>query len=360
MSPNAKKFAIASSLLVVALIAAAALKFRTPETEAPPADTPPPAKELTPDAALARIGAQECEEILKFLSSDELEGRMSGKKGNVAAAEFIIGRLRNAGLQTATQQFEIKRANPGPKNEQGDEFTKNVYAWIEGGELKDEIVVVGAHFDHIGYGPRYSRSKAVAVHNGADDNASGTAAVLQIARAMSGLRPKRTIVFQFYSAEEMGLIGSRFYCNNPTFPAGAPDIRKHVAMINLDMVGHLKAEKHQVSIPEGVDMKSATEALSNKYKFSKRVTRSGSGGSDHASFYNKKVPVAFIHTGTHKYYHTPEDDIETINVSGVAEIARYAFELAWILANDEKPSFDDKSFREMPYTHDHGHQEVGF
>lgn len=346
-----KKFIAAVSLLSVLLIASVVIKTKRQKAD-PPA--PPPVKKLTLEDALARINQKECEESLAFLSSDELEGRMSGKKGNVTAAEYISKRLKDAGLETTTQEFKIKRVNPGPKNEEGDDFTRNVYAWIEGGELKDEIVVVGAHFDHIGYGPQYSRGKSTGIHNGADDNASGTAAVLQVARAMSGLKPKRTIVFQFYSAEEMGLIGSRFYCDNPLFPMGSPDIRKHVAMVNLDMVGHLKTDQYQVSIPEGVDMKASIAALSGKYSFASKVTRGGTGGSDHASFYNKKVPIAFIHTGTHKYYHTPEDDIGTLNIPGVTEISRYTFELVWMLANDEKPSFDEASFREMPYTHDHG------
>lgn len=341
------------SVLIVSVVV-----FKSKHTLTPPYSPPPapssPRKEPTLEEALSRINEQDCTRNLEYLSSDELEGRMSGKKGNVTAAEYILRELEEYGLRTTTQEFKIQRANPGPKDEQGDDFTRNIYAWIDGGELKDEIVVIGAHFDHIGYGPKYSRSSSTAIHNGADDNASGTVAVLEVAKAMSGLRPSRTIVFQFYSAEEMGLLGSRFYCNNPIFPVGDPDIKKHVAMVNLDMVGHLKTEQYQVSIPDGIDMQESVNELSGKYKFATRVSSRGTGGSDHASFYNKKIPVVFIHTGTHKYYHTPDDDLKTLNMPGVVEISKYTFELVWRLANLKKPSFDESSFKEMPYTHDHG------
>lgn len=343
-----KKLAIFLSLLVL-ILAVVSLKIK----KQPPAFKPE-INQPTFNDALSSINEKECLENLAYLSSDELEGRMSGKKGNVAAAEYIIRKLDEYGLRTTTQQFKISRTNAGPNGESGDDFTRNVYGWVDGGEIKNEIVVVGAHFDHIGYGPKYSRSKSVAVHNGADDNASGTVAVLAIAKAMAKLKPARTVVFQFYSAEEMGLLGSRFYCNNPIFPIEAPDIRKHVAMVNLDMVGHLKSERFMVSTPEGVSMQPIINTLSERYQFAGSITGRGAGGSDHASFYNKKIPVAFIHTGTHKYYHTPEDDISTLNVPGIVQISKYAFELSWLLANEGRPEFNENSFEEMPYTHDHG------
>ena len=331
-----------------------AVAVRTKRNASPPAINQPEVNRPTLEEAISSISEKDCVDSLAYLSSDELEGRMSGKKGNVASAEYILRKLEEYGLRTTTQQFKIPRTNAGPKSESGDDFTRNVYGWVDGNELKNEIVVVGAHFDHIGYGPKYSRSRSIAVHNGADDNASGTVAVLAIAKAMAKLKPARTVVFQFYSAEEMGLIGSRFYCDNPIFPIEAPDIKKHVAMVNLDMVGHLKTDQFRVSIPEGVSMQPIINGLSERYQFARKVTGRGTGGSDHASFYNKKIPVAFIHTGTHKYYHTPEDDISTLNIPGIVEISKYAFELSWLLANEGKPEFDENSFEEMPYTHDHG------
>lgn len=316
----------------------------------------PPIKKPEFNECVLDITKESCRVKLEYLASDELEGRMSGKKGNILAANFIKKNLENLGLKTKTQKFKIKRTNPGPNNEIGNDYTENVYASIIGSELPDEIVVIGAHFDHIGYGPRYSRGGGLSIHNGADDNASGTVAVMEVAKVICKLKPKRTILFQFYSAEEMGLLGSRYYCENPLYPESDPDISKHVAMINLDMVGHLRSSKYKVSVPDSApDIKEIIEKLGQKYDFAKNITGRGTGGSDHASFYNKKIPVAFIHTGSHKHYHTPFDDVETLNIEGIAKVAKYAAELVWLIANDiKKPEFNEAKFEEMPYTHDHG------
>jgi acetylornithine deacetylase/succinyl-diaminopimelate desuccinylase-like protein len=160
------------------------------------------------EEALNSIDANELKKDLEYLASDELEGRMSGKKGNVVAADFIKKKYESFELGTIYHKFNIERLNSGPKNESGDGFTQNIYAWVDGNDpaLKDEIIVIGAHMDHIGYGPSMSRSRRIAIHPGADDNASGTVATMQIAKAFSLLKDKvkRTVVFQSYSAEERG------------------------------------------------------------------------------------------------------------------------------------------------------------
>lgn len=351
------------------------LASRQPEEQQPPQIVQPvpptippvePPKEYTFDDALKSISVDELKKNLTYLASDELEGRMSGKKGNITAFDFIKKEYEKYGLPTMYHKFSIQRMNPGPQNETGDDFTQNCYAWIEGTDpvLKDEIVVIGAHGDHIGYGPRMSRSSKIAVHNGADDNGTGTVALLQVAKAFSMLKGKvrRTVVFQSYSAEEMGLIGSKFYCNNPVFPQNTPSISKHIAMINLDMVGYLGRGQYFAGFDHSassVDLNGIITELNGKYSFAKQITSRGSGGSDHAPFYNKKVPVAFLHTGLHPYYHTPEDDVERINFDGLQKVSTYAFELAWKVAQaDLRPQFNYEAFKEMPYTHDHGHGEV--
>jgi Zn-dependent M28 family amino/carboxypeptidase len=314
-------------------------------------ESKPEIKEYTFEDAINSIKLEDCKRTMGYLASDELEGRMSGKKGNVLAAEFIKKELENYGLKTINQKFSIKRTNNGPKKEVGNDYTENVYGYIIGRDLPNEVVVVGAHFDHIGYGPRYSRVNKVDIHNGADDNASGTVAVLEVAEAFARLNPKRTVVFQFYSAEEMGLIGSRYYCDNPTFPLNSPNIQNHVAMINLDMVGHLDS-KFIVSQPRGLNLFAVVDELSESYPFAKKVLAKR-GGSDHVSFNNKKIPTLFIHTGSHKHYHTPTDDIETINFKGLEQIAKYTFELTWNLSNKDKPDAKEALFEILPYTHDH-------
>jgi hypothetical protein len=343
-----------------------------PPKVSPPIDvgTPiPEPKEYTLEEAIQAIDRPELEKDLRYLASDELEGRMSGKKGNVLAAKYIKDKFESFGLKTMYHKFKINRVNPGPKNEAGDSFTQNIYGWLEGNDpaLKDEIVVVGAHMDHIGYGPSMSRSpRRREVHHGADDNASGTVALMQIAEACSMLKGKnkRTIVFQAYSAEEMGLIGARFYCNNPIFPLDNPSIRKHVAMINMDMVGYLNKGVYFAGFHAGdssIDLGRIINDLNNKYSFARKITSRGSGGSDHACFYNKRVPVAFLHTGGHPYYHTPDDTADRINFDGIEKVARYAFELSWRVCQAEaRLVFNHEDFKPMEYVHDHGHKGVPF
>ena len=204
-----------------------------------------PAKpEVKYQDALNLIDSSKIKNNLEYLTSPELEGRMSGKNGNVIAAEFIKEEFEACGLITRYHKFGITRMNNGPKNEAGYNFTQNVYGMLEGSDpqFKEEIVIVGAHMDHIGYGPKMSRTPyQQKIHPGADDNASGTAVLIELAKAFSKLttKPKRTIVFQAYSAEEMGLLGSRFYCDNPLYPLNNPRIDKHIFMLNMDMVGRL-------------------------------------------------------------------------------------------------------------------------
>jgi hypothetical protein len=329
---------------------------------------PEPPREYTLEEAVASINEEDLKKDLYYLASQELEGRMSGKKGNIVAADYIKKKYESFGLDTMYDKFSIRRMNPGPNNETGDDFTQNIYAWIEGSDpvLKNEIVVVGAHMDHIGYGPSMSRSGGGKVHPGADDNASGTVALMQIAKAFSMLKGKvkRTVVFQSYSAEEMGLIGARHYCDNPSFPKDNPSIRSHVAMINMDMVGYLGKGMYFAGFHEGnssVDLRAYINELNGKYSFARQITSQGSGGSDHACFYNKRVPVAFMHTGGHPHYHTPTDTPDRINYEGIEKVAKYTFELAHKVANAPvRVSFNYGGWQPMDYTHDHGHPEIPF
>jgi len=358
---------IAITLGILALIVyiSKAPKF-TEDPATPPIivnnDQNPP-KEYSYEDAIASIKESELKNNLEYLSSRELEGRMSGKKGNVIAAEYIKKTYEGYGLSTMYHKFNIQRMNPGPKNEIGNNFTQNIYAWLEGNDpaVKDEVVVIGAHMDHIGYGPQMSLSGKIDVHPGADDNASGTVALLEIAQAFALLKGKnkRTVVFQSYSAEEMGLIGSQYYCNNPVFPKGRPSISKHIFMLNMDMVGYLGKGQYQAAFSaeeSSADISKIISELEGKYSFAKGITSREGDGSDHASFYNKKIPIAFLHTGLHDYYHTPEDTANKINYQGVEKVAKYGFELTWkVVQSNMPPKFNYGGFRPMEYIHDHGH-----
>jgi hypothetical protein len=219
---------------------------------------------------------------------------------------------------------------------------RDVVARLEGSDpaLKDEVVVIGAHYDHIGLGHfgALDPDAEGQIHNGADDNASGTAGLLEIAQAFgrSGQRPKRTVLFVAFSGEERGLLGSEYFCAHPTVP-----IDHVVAMINLDMIGRLRDDKLEVggvgTSPGFRDL--ATEALAAQHltaAFDARV----SNDSDHASFYAAKVPVLFFFTGMHADYHRATDDVEKINGDGAARVARAAYLCADRLANaDARPQY---------------------
>jgi hypothetical protein len=311
--------------------------------------------------ALEKINSDSAKKTVEYLASDELEGRMSGKKGNVLAAEFIKNKFDELGYNTQYQKFKIRRLNSGPKNEIGDDFTQNVCAWRIGKveNRKKEIVVVGAHMDHIGYGPKMSMApNKIKIHPGADDNASGTAALLEIAKGFSNMNNKRTILFIAFSAEEMGLLGSEFYVENPILPANDPNIKSHIFMLNMDMVGYLTKGKIKTSFENqesSINITKYIGELSDKYSFAKNITTRSGGGSDHAVFYNKRVPIAFLHTGGHNYYHTPLDTPDKLNYDGIEKISKYALELVWKVCEEERtPVFNNSGFRPVPTDHDHG------
>lgn len=226
---------------------------------------------------------------------------------------------------------------------------KNIVAVVEGaGPLAKETVIVGAHYDHLGYGGRGSRAGTTGkkeIHHGADDNASGTTAVLELARRIAQIpeRQGRRIVFITFSAEEMGLLGSRHYCNKePLFP-----LKDTVAMVNLDMVGRMSADpktKKDKLIVEGLGTSKGFEGLIDKlngnpgFQLSKK--KGGTGPSDHDSFYRKEIPVFFFWTGMHKDYHKPSDTADRINVPGMKRVADLAEQVILSLAKTpERPQY---------------------
>ena len=216
---------------------------------------------------------------------------------------------------------------------------KNVVGVLEGeGPLAEETIVIGAHYDHLGYGPLGSRKPIPrAIHNGADDNASGTAAIMELARRFSqrDAKPARRMVFIGFSAEERGLIGSNFYVSNPLFP-----LEKTVAMMNFDMIGRLGPNGLNVG---GVATAKEFAGLAEKANADEQLklkTLPTMGGSDHARFYGKGIPVIAFFTGLTKEYHTPADKFETINVDGVVQTIDYAERfLDSVIALEKRPQY---------------------
>ncbi|HYK01141.1 MAG TPA: M28 family peptidase [Thermoanaerobaculia bacterium] len=214
---------------------------------------------------------------------------------------------------------------------------QNVGGVIRGrGKLADEVVVVGAHYDHLGYGGKGSvRPNDTGIHNGADDNASGTAAVLVAARRLHSLLndvpDRRTIVLALFSAEEMGLGGSSYFVANPPVP-----LSNIVSMINLDMVGALRDEKVMAFGTESAaEWKPLVDRHAADLKLAVTSSGDGYGPSDQTSFYAKQIPVVHFFTGSHERYHTPDDDADAVNFEGAARVAELTARVAASLARAE-------------------------
>jgi len=213
----------------------------------------------------------------------------------------------------------------------------NVVGYLEGSDpkLKDEYIVVGGHYDHLGYGGPGSGSRkpdTIAIHNGADDNASGTAGVMELARRITADKGSfgRSFIFITFSAEEMGLLGSQYFVSNPTVP-----ITSIKGMINLDMVGRLKDELTIEGTGSSTESDSILTILEKGRPFKVTHSAGAAGGSDHTSFYNKGVPVFFFFSGMHYDYHTPTDKANLINYTGESEILDMAFDLAKMMGTSK-------------------------
>jgi hypothetical protein len=218
----------------------------------------------------------------------------------------------------------------------------NVLAVLPGRDpaLAKQIVVVGAHYDHLGYGGEGSGSlepSVHAVHPGADDNASGTAGMLEIARRMAAAPPARTVLFAAFSGEEEGLLGSAHFVQHPTVPRG--DI---AAMVNLDMIGRAKAGPALTIGGYGTAAQwpGLVEKLNANHHLKLSTSKGGFGASDHSSFYAADIPVLFLFTGAHADYHKPSDTADRLDYPRMSEVVGFAADLARRLADlPERPTF---------------------
>jgi aminopeptidase YwaD len=216
----------------------------------------------------------------------------------------------------------------------------NVVGVLEGSDpkLKSEYIVLGAHYDHLGHGGDSSLApNSHDIHHGADDNASGTAALIELARILSVERRqlRRSIVFAAFTAEESGLIGSKAYVNKPPVP-----LAQTIAMLNMDMVGRLRDRKLNVGgIGTSPEFRKLVETL-NKDTFALQLNEDGFGPSDHSSFYSKQIPVLFFFTGSHEDYHKPSDTADKINYDGEAKIVNFVGEIARAIdRTDARPTY---------------------
>lgn len=275
---------------------------------------------------------------VKVLSADELGGRLTGTAGADSAAAYIARRFAQAGLQAPPggwfQSFTVSKDAPAVQHANlGDLNGKNVVGILPGSDpvLRNETVIVGAHYDHLGLGGfgALDPDSAGRVHNGADDNASGTAALFAIAARLHAKPTARTVVFIAFSGEELGLLGSDYYVKHPIYPLTGAQ-----AMINLDMVGRLKNDKLIVyGTGTATEIPALLDSLNWYAKFDLRPQPEGYGPSDQTSFYAAKVPVLHFFTDLHGDYHRSTDDWDKINAPGLVRVADFAAAMTTALGN---------------------------
>lgn len=257
--------------------------------------------------------------IDELLATSPLKQRYDGEIHTLSSLKAVSDFI-DATLQPVSQELPGWSADVVTRFDTPSVTTYNLIGVIEGeGPLADETLVIGGHYDHLGYGGYGSRAanRKGEIHNGADDNATGTAAVLELMRRLTaGPPPKRRIVVICFSGEERGLLGSSHYVNNPVFP-----LDKTIAMLNYDMIGTLRNNRVEVNgVNSAIEFREIVEAADQASPLETKIVDSPFGGSDHLPFFRKKIPVMFCFTGVTGRYHTPDDDYSAINVSGVVDI----------------------------------------
>ena len=309
----------------------------------------------TKEKGFATINKESAKAYIGFLASDGVEGREAGRHGGRVAGEYVKSVLQDMGLKPLNeisyfQPFEAysperqKRVRFSVHPDSIQKYSqlpahrklelRNVLGYIEG-KNKNEYVVMGAHYDHLGMDEVLDGDK---IYNGADDNASGVSAVLQIAKAFlaSGEKPERTIIFALWDGEELGLLGSEYFMQTCPF---ALDIKGYV---NFDMIGRNNDEQKPKYVvyfyteahPQfGEWLKSDIKTYGLGLEPNYRPWDKPIGGSDNASFAKRDVPVIWYHTDGHPDYHQPSDHADKINWDKLVEITKAAYLNLWNLAN---------------------------
>ena len=283
-------------------------------------------KEYTPENKI--------KEDVTFLADDKLEGRSTGTDGEKAAADYIAKRFEDLGLEGKGTKGYFQDFTFTPKTDPHSEvkFTsvnadgtitgRNVLGFINNNASK--TIVIGAHYDHLGYGGDGSlyRSEEKAIHNGADDNASGVAVMMNLASKLKETNTNNNYLFMAFSGEEMGLLGSNYFVKNATIPTESINY-----MFNMDMVGRLKADSTLAVYGVGTSpyFKQVINSSNNGFKIIEN--ESGVGPSDHTSFYLTDIPVLHFFTGQHEDYHKPGDDSEKLNYEGMNLISDFIFDI---------------------------------
>ncbi len=284
------------------------------------------------------------QEDVAFLASDSLKGRETGTSMELVAAQYLQNRMKTIGLRpkgnagTYYQTFTFKpKTDPHSEAQfvEGENTITgtNVIGYIDNKAKKTAII--GAHYDHLGMGGAGSlHSEGAAIHNGADDNASGVSVLLRLAEALKDTLRTSNYLFIAFSGEEMGLLGSNYFTKNPTI-----DFTKASFMINMDMVGRLREDKTLSISGTGTTPIWAQILNTMNPGFKLVLSESGMGPSDHTSFYLQDIPVLHFFTGQHADYHKPSDDAEKLNYEGMEMISDYILSIIGALDDQPKLSF---------------------
>lgn len=306
-----------------------------------------------PTKYMNTITASELKKHLYIVAADSMEGRQTGSIGQKKAGKYLINQyqLNKIPFPKGTNSYfqHIPAENLNTRNGSKLNDSENICAFIEGSEKPNEILVISAHYDHVG-------TKNGAIFNGADDDGSGTVALLEIAQAFQiakkeGHGPKRSILFLHVTGEEHGLLGSKFYSENPIFP-----LTSTIADINIDMIGRRDndhSNANYVYVIGANRLSSDLDSICTKvnkythldldYKYNDPADPNHFyQRSDHYNFAKHGIPSVFLFNGTHADYHQKTDTPEKIEYDALTKRAQYAFNIAWELANRENRPVVDK------------------
>jgi hypothetical protein len=296
---------------------------------------------VTPAEPPAAIQVADLKRHAAFLASDTLEGRLAGSRGSQAAASYLVQELKLAGCQPGSGQDYRQVFGAG--------YT-NILALVPGvdPELTREVLVIGGHYDHVGLGtPQNSYGPFGRIHNGADDNASGIAVLLELAQFLAQQPHKRTILFACWDAEETGLLGSQHWVRQPTV-----ELPRVKLALNLDMIGRLRnQEVTTMGWRSAAGLRPFMVAANRRSRLEFRFDSHISADSDHHSFYAARIPVLHFDTGKHEDYHRPSDDVEKLNWTGLETIGIFLAELITATADTPRlPPFRLESWNERAPT----------
>jgi hypothetical protein len=299
--------------------------------------------------AMKSVTTDELRKHAEFLADDTLEGREAGSRGGQAAANYLTKEFARHSLAAVGEERSYFQAFNGS--------CRNILGMIEGSDpkLKEQVILLGAHYDHVGYGRKGNSYGPIGyIHNGADDNASGVSGLLEIIDAIKQLPepPKRSILFVLWDAEETGLIGSKHWVSRPTVP-----LSRIVLCFNIDMIGRLKDQRLEVygsrTLAGSRRLLSETNAVADlTLDFNWQVK----ADSDHHPFFAQGIPFLMLHTGLHENYHRPSDDANLLNVEGMQKVTQLTLQTLLRYADDNDNEVG--RFRELSRQESNHHRQL--